>query len=97
MNVNKEEIVLDNNQQIAYLLAQKHFPDIRYKPLLLDGKVKFAFFGPGLNQAIQHFFANDEIPVQDYLSAFNTIRNIVAALKAGSSNEIRGKNDNGSV
>lgn len=90
---NEEKIVLDNNPQIAYLIAQKKIPNIHFKPFLLDGKVKFLLFGPGLNQAIQHFFANGEIPVQDYLSAFNTIRNIVAALKAGSSNDMRDKDD----
>jgi hypothetical protein len=80
--MNEEKVLLDDNPQISYLIAQKKFP-IRYKPLVSDGKVKFLLWGSGLDQAIQQFFANGEIGVQDYLSAFNTVRSIVSALKAG--------------
>ena len=50
-------------------------------PVQESGKIKFLLSGDGLEQAIQNFFANGEIPVQDYLSAFTTLKNIVAGMK----------------
>jgi hypothetical protein len=76
----EENRLFDDNPQIAFLMAQKDFP-LRYKPVRHAGKIKFLVFGDGLEKAIQNFFANDEIAVQDYLSAFTTIKNIVAAMK----------------
>jgi hypothetical protein len=78
--MNDEQGIFEDNPQIAYLITQKKHP-LRYKPVRHDGKVKFLLMGPGLAHALQNFFANDEIPVQDYLSAFTTIKNIVAAMK----------------
>ncbi len=76
----EERGIFEKNAQIAYLFAQKKHP-LKYQPVWDDDKIKFVISGPGLKQAVQNFFANDEIPVQDYLSAFNTIKNIVLAMK----------------
>ena len=76
----EEHGLFEDNPQIAFLTAQKKFP-LRYRPVKHDNKIKFIISGPGLEKAVQNFFANAEIPVQDYLSAFTTIKNIVAAMK----------------
>jgi len=75
-----EQRLFEDNQLTAYLISQKKYP-VRYKPVRESGKIKFLLSGDGLEQAIQNFFGNDEIPVQDYLSAFTTLKNIVAAMK----------------
>jgi hypothetical protein len=75
-----EQRLFEDNQLTAYLISQKKYP-VRYKPVRESGKIKFLLSGDGLEQAIQNFFANDEIPVQDYLSAFTTLKNIVAAMR----------------
>ena len=75
-----EQRIFEDNAQVAFLIAQKKYP-VKYKPVQESGKIKFLLSGAGLEQAIQNFFANDEIPVQDYLSAFTTLKNIVAAMK----------------
>jgi hypothetical protein len=81
MNDEKHESrIFDVNAQIAYLIAQKRFP-LRYVPIKDEGKIKFSLSGEGLHVAVHNFFANDSIPVQDYLAAFNTIKNIVLAMK----------------
>ena len=77
-----EQRIFEDNAAIAYLIAQKKYP-VKYKPVQEAGKIKFLVSGAGLEQAIQNFFANDEIPVQDYLSAFITLKNIVAAMRKG--------------
>jgi hypothetical protein len=76
-----ERGLFEDNTQIAYLISQKRFP-LKYKPIEHDGKIKFFISGPGLDQAIQNFFANENVPVQDYLRAFSTVKNIVSAMKA---------------
>jgi hypothetical protein len=78
--MNREQGVFEDNSEISYLIAQKKYL-LKYKPVWDDDKIKFVVSGPGLEQAVQNFFANDAIPVQDYLSAFRTIKNIVAAMK----------------
>jgi hypothetical protein len=75
-----EQRLFEDNQLTAYLISQKKYP-VRYKPVRESGKIKFLLSGDGLEQAIQNFFGNDEIPVQDYLSAFGTLKTIVAGMK----------------
>jgi hypothetical protein len=76
----EEHGLFEDNREISYLIAQKDYP-LRYKPVRHNGKINFLISGSGLEKAIQNFFANSAIPVQDYLSAFTTIKNIVAAMK----------------
>jgi len=75
-----EQRIFEDNAQVAFLIAQKKYP-VRYKPVQESGKIKFLLSGDGLEQAIQNFFANDEIPVQDYLAGFTVLRNIVQAMR----------------
>jgi len=83
--MSEEQRVIKSTPQVAYMIGQKKIP-LRYKPVRIEDDVKFLLIGDGLDQVIANFFANDPIPVQDYLAAFTTIRNIVAEMKAGGAN-----------
>jgi hypothetical protein len=78
--MNNEQGVFQDNKQAAYLIAQRRYP-LRYQPIKENGVVQFLFTGAGLDKAVQAFFANDAIPVQDYIAALATVTNTVYALK----------------
>ncbi len=69
-----ESLITSSNQLAAYLVARGH----SFRPINIDDIVKIEITGANLADEVKGFYQNNEIPVQSYLAAFETLRGAVA-------------------
>lgn len=77
---------LTDTLMVSYLYVLRNFT---IRPLITNGNklISFIIEGENLNEAIERFYANEPVPIQDFCQAYKTIRSMIFNLK--------GERDNG--
>ena len=71
---------LTENALIAFLGAQKTYP-VEITPINEDGSISFEAKGENIDKAIQAYFANAPVCIQDFLHSYKLIKNTIRSMR----------------